>query len=133
MNEAEQAILTALGNPEDSTQINHAYFKFLKTEVFLPCEPGSDPNDPRVLFLEESEHIFLPIFSEQTYLETWAAEDQDKINFFQVSGLELIMGLGENVTLAFNPGQASYKEFNPEEVTKLKTMVAKIQSLIQAN
>jgi hypothetical protein len=131
MNETEQAILSALTNPEDSNQVNHAYFKFLKSQVYLPCEPNGDPNDPRVLFLEEEEQIFLPVFSEEDYLKEWAGEDQDKIASFMVTGVELILGLGEKVTLAYNPGQSSYKEFNPEEIIKLKTMVAKIKSLVE--
>ena len=131
MNELEQAIESALKNPEDSQLSNHAYFKFLKAKIYLPCEPHGDPEDPKVLFLEEQDKIFLVIFSELDYLNKWAGEEAEKISSFHVSGVELIMGLGENVTLALNPGQISYKEFNPEEVNKLKTMVAKIQSLVQ--
>lgn len=131
MNELEQAIIAALAEPEQSSLSNHAYFKLLKADLCLPCEPDGDPDDPRVLFLEENNQIFLAVFSEPSHLIHWAQEHQDKIAYFQVKGFELIQGLGENVTLALNPGHASYKEFNPEEINKLKTMVAKIQSLGQ--
>jgi hypothetical protein len=129
MNELDQAIQAALNDPN---QANHAYFKFLKAKVYLPCEPESDPEDPRVLFLESDNGIFLTIFSNEANLWDWAGEDKDKISSFEVLGLELVQGLGEKVTLALNPGQSSYKEFNPDEITKLKTMVAKIHSLGQS-
>jgi len=46
--------------------------------------------------------------------------------------VELLSGLGDDVTVALNPGAPTYKEFNPEEILKLKTMVAKIKGMMES-
>ncbi|NDC31751.1 MAG: SseB family protein, partial [Bacteroidetes bacterium] len=93
-------------------------------------EKGSG-DEPRVLFLESDEYVFLPIFSQKIFLIEWAAESMSRIDIYELSAIELLAGLGEHVTVALNPGTATYKEFNPEEILKLKTMVTKIQHLVQ--
>ena len=125
----EKTILQTIAANGDSKLANHAYFTFLKSDVYLPIEKGTS-EEPRVLFLEQNEHVFLPVFSDQQYLSQWAGDEFDKIDLYSLSGIELLKGLGDDVTLAFNPGTPSYKEFNPEEINKLKTMVVKIQSLL---
>jgi len=128
----EQAILDTMDAEGDQKLASHAYFTFLKSQLHLPVEQSDQEDaEPRVLFLEQNEAIFLPVFSQIDYLTQWAGEEIEKIDRFTLSGVELLKGLGENVTIALNPGFPSYKEFNPEEVNKLKTMVMKIQSLVQ--
>jgi len=126
----EDAILAAIKASGEQQTANHAYFNFLKSTLCMPVEKNSLEEEPRVLFLEEHDHIFLPVFSDAKYMEEWAGEEFKQIDIFQLTGIELLKGLGENVIIAFNPGQESYKEFNPEEIEKLKTMVVKIQSLL---
>ena len=125
----EQAILDAFESMGEQKQATQAYFSFLKSQIHLPVEKGSLDTEPMVLFLEHEDHVFLPIFSSVEYLETWAADEISKIDIYTISGVELIKGLGEYVIVALNPGTSTYKEFNPEEIDKLKTMVLKIQSL----
>jgi hypothetical protein len=126
----EEAILAALQSAGEQQTANHAYFNFLKATLYMPVEKNSPQDDPKVLFLEDGDHIFLPVFSQENYLKDWAGEHYDQIDNFQLTGIDLLKGLGLNVTIAFNPGQESYKEFNPEEIEKLKTMVVKIQNLM---
>jgi len=125
----EEAIQTAISEEGQDGTATKAYLSFFKNQLFLPIEKGSG-DEPRVLFLETPEQIFLPVFSQQEILVSWAAETIEKIDIFECSGVELIAGLGDNVTLSFNPGTDSYKEFNAEEILKLKTMVAKIRNLV---
>ena len=129
----EQAIENALAKEGEQTLATQAYMQFLKSQLLLPIEhpDNHEDDEPRVLFLETDNHVFLPVFSQLSYMKDWAKEDFAKIGTFQLSGIELLKGLGENVTVALNPGTPSYKEFNPEEIDKLKTMVMKIQSLMQ--
>lgn len=126
----EEAILAAIHAQGEQKIANHAYFNFLKTNLYMPVEKDSIDQEPKVLFLEENDNIFLPVFSEEQYLQEWAGTELHLIDIFQVTGIELLKGLGNNVTVAFNPGQSSYKEFNPEEIEKLKTMVVKIQQML---
>lgn len=130
LDEAIEKALTSEGEQNLATQ---AYMSFLKSQLLLPIEKPLNDEDvePCVLFLETQEHIFLPAFSQLEHLKNWAQEEYNKIGTFQLSGIELLKGLGENVTIALNPGTPVYKEFNPDEIEKLKTMVMKIQSLIQ--
>jgi hypothetical protein len=125
----EQAIIDAFEAMGEQKQATQAYFSFLKSQIHLPVEKGSLETDPMVLFLEHGEHVFLPIFSHIQYLQTWAAEQIDQIDIYTITGVELIKGLGEHVIVALNPGTKTYKEFNPDEIDKLRTMVLKIQSL----
>ena len=62
----------------------------------------------------------------------WAADSLAQIDMYELSGVELLSGLGDDITLAFNPGAPTYKEFNPEEILKLKTMVAKIKGMMES-
>ena len=129
----EQAIENALAHEGEQSLATQAYMQFLKSQLLLPIEhpDNHDDDEPRVLFLETDNQVFLPVFSQLSFIKDWAKEDFEKIGTFQLSGIELLKGLGENVTVALNPGTTSYKEFNPEEIDKLKTMVMKIQSLMQ--
>lgn len=126
----EQAILEALARQGDDDTATKAYFAFLKARHFLPIEKGSG-DDPKVLFLQDNDKVLLPIFSCQEYMHVWAGEHLSQIDIYELSANELLSGLGEEVTLVFNPGMSSYKEFNPEEILKLKTMIAKMKSLLK--
>lgn len=126
----EDAIAKAMAEEGQQSFANQAYFTFLKSAVFMPIEKGSG-DEPRVLFLESNEHVFLPVFSQKPFLVDWAAESISQIDIYELSSIELLAGLGEQVTVALNPGTATYKEFNPEEILKLKTMVTKIQHWVK--
>ena len=125
----ETLIVDALSSMGEQLPVNQAYFAFLKASLLLPIEQGS-LEDPKVLFLHEDEQIVLPVFSQQKYLSAWASDEIHKISVYELKGSELISGLGDNVTLAFNPGTSSYKLFSPEEILKLKTIVSKMKQLI---
>lgn len=127
----EQAVLDALKHQGDNDTASKAYFAFLKARHFLPIEKDSG-DDPQVLFLQGNAQIILPIFSCQEYMHAWSGDELAKIDIYELSAVELLSGLGEEVTLAFNPGMSSYKEFNPEEILKLKTMLAKMKSLLKS-
>ncbi len=125
----EEAIEKAIAEEGQEGAATKAYFTFLKSQLLLPIEKGSG-EEPRVLFLESDDHVFLPVFSQKELLIHWAAESLSQIDMYECSGIELLAGLGEQVTLALNPSTPIYKEFNPEEILKLKTMVAKIKNLV---
>ncbi|MDQ5884800.1 MAG: hypothetical protein QG556_1140 [Pseudomonadota bacterium] len=128
----EDAIAKAIAEEGQQTVANQAYFSFLKSSLLMPIEKGSG-EEPRVLFLDSNDHVFLPVFSQKSFLIDWAADSIKQIDIYELSCMELLAGLGEQVTVALNPGTSIYKEFNPDEILKLKTMVSKIQQLVQGD
>lgn len=118
------AIKSAYQACDNTQNINKVHLEFLKANFILPIEKGS-ANEPRVLFLNQGEHRFLPLFSEQALLDNWAEEIKEQIDLLHLTGVNLLKGLGNDVFVCLNPGDEYYKEFHPQELTKLKTIVAK--------
>ncbi|MCW8398512.1 SseB family protein [Legionella sp. PATHC038] len=125
MNALNHAIKEALNAAGNNKEANKAYLEFIKANFIIPIEKNSDENQPKVLFLEDGEHVFLPVFSEMSYLDAWAVDIATDINLLKLSGVDLLKGLGENVTVCLNIGSDIYKEFNPSETARMRSMVLK--------
>lgn len=125
MNALNHAIKEALNAAGNNKEANKAYLEFIKANFIIPIEKNSDENQPKVLFLQEGEHVFLPVFSETSYLDAWAVDIATDINLLKLSGVDLLKGLGENVTVCLNIGSDIYKEFNPSETARMRSMVLK--------
>lgn len=121
----EQAIANAYKNDGDTSSINKVHLEFLKANFIIPIEKSSSENDPKVLFLQQQEHSLLPVFSDEQSLKQWATDIVDEIDLLYLTGVNLLKGLGENVFVCLNPGTELYKEFHPQELAKLKMIVAK--------
>lgn len=126
MNALELAVKSAIDASGNSKEANKAYLEFIKANFMIPTEKKAEENEPEVLFLEEDNHIFLPVFTEKKYLDDWACEIANEINVLKLSGVDLLKGLGENITVCLDPGSAHYKEFIPEEMARMRSMVLKI-------
>lgn len=125
MNALDLAIKEALNSSGNNKEVNKAYIEFIKANFIVPIEKNSEDDQPNVLFLQEQEHLFLPVFSEISYLETWAADIASEIKLLKLSGVDLLKGLGENVTVCLNIGSEIYKEFNPSEIARMRSLVLK--------
>lgn len=125
MNALNLAIKEALDAAGNTKEANKAYLEFIKANFIIPVEQHSDDDQPKVLFLQEQEHIFLPVFTEMHYLDAWAGDVADEIKLLKLSGVDLLKGLGENVTVCLNIGSEIYKEFNPSETARMRSMVLK--------
>ncbi|KTC82189.1 SseB family protein [Legionella cherrii] len=125
MNALNHAIKEALNAAGNNKEANKAYLEFIKANFIIPIEKNSDDNQPKVLFLQEQEHVFLPVFSEMSYLDAWAVDIATDIKLLKLSGVDLLKGLGENVTVCLNIGSDIYKEFNPSETARMRSMVLK--------
>ncbi len=126
MNALETAIekaLLAAGNTKDA---NKAYLEFIKANFIIPVEKNSAEHEPRVLYLEENNHVFLPVFSSMEYFDLWAADISDEIQLLKLSGVDLLKGIGEHVTVSLNIGSKVYKEFNPGELARMRSMILKL-------
>lgn len=126
MNDIELAVQQALESKGNSLEANQAYLAFMKANFFIPIEKESTTEEPQVLFLSENDQAFLPIFSRREYIDAWAKEIKDEIAVLHLTGVNLLNGVGENVTLCFNIGTPLYKEFNPGEIARMRSMLIKI-------
>lgn len=125
MNSLNSAIKEALETSGNLKEANKAYLEFIKANFIIPVEHTGDDEEPKVLFLQEETHCFLPVFTEMSYLDQWAAEINTEIKLLKLSGVDLLKGLGEHVTICLDIGSVVYKEFNPSEIERMRSMVLK--------
>lgn len=126
MNALNLAIKEALDSTGNTKEANKAYLEFIKANFIIPIEQHSEDESPKVLFLQEKESLFLPVFTEMNYLNSWAGEIANEIKLLKLSGVDLLKGLGDNVTICLNIGSEIYKEFNPSETARMRSMVLKL-------
>ncbi|MBN9231097.1 MAG: Fe-S center protein [Legionella sp. 40-6] len=125
MNALEQAVQAALEASGSSQTANKAYLEFIKANFIIPIERAPTDDEPQVLFLTENNQVFLPVFTESTYLDVWAQDIAEKINILKLSGVDLLKGIGDGITVCLNPGSTVYKEFNPAEIARMRSMILK--------
>ncbi len=126
MNALEEAIEKAYSAHGGNTEANKAYLEFIKANFILPVEKYSDLESPEVLFLQENNQVFLPAFTNMDYFDRWALEISQDIQLLKLSGVDLLKGIGENVIVCLNIGSPVYKEFNPAEIARMRSMVLKL-------
>lgn len=126
MNSLNQAIKAALLADGSSKEANKAYLEFIKANFIIPIKASSADDNPEVLFLQEQDATFLPVFTEMAYLDSWAADISDQIKVLRLSGVDLLKGLGEQVTVSLDIGSDYFKEFNPSELARMRSMVLKL-------
>lgn len=126
MNQLNLAIKEALNASGNLKEANKAYLEFIKANFIIPLEKNSDPMDPQVLYLEDNGHSFLPVFTEMEFLDFWASDISQEINVLKLTGVNLLKGIGEQVTVCVDIGSDHYKEFNPSEMSRMRSMVLKL-------
>lgn len=126
MNALETAIQSAIKALGGKNEANKAYLEFMKANFIIPIENNLKDNEPVVLYLHENEETYLPVFSSMEYFDSWAHDIRDEIQLLKLSGVDLLKGIGDNVTVCLNPGSEIYKAFNPAELARLKGMVLKL-------
>jgi len=126
MNNLETAITQALASEGGTKEVNKAYLEFIKANFIIPIEKDSASEAPEVLFLQDNGQIFLPVFSSMDYFQQWAKPIGDEIQLLKLSGVDLLKGIGEEVIVSLNIGSKLYKEFNPAELARMRSMVLKL-------
>lgn len=126
MNALENAIKNAIQSSGEQLNANKAYLEFMKANFIIPIENTLIDGEPVVLYLRENEETYLPVFSNMDYFDAWAEEIRDAIQLLKLSGVDLLKGIGEQVSVCLNPGSEVYKIFNPAELARLKGMVLKL-------
>jgi len=126
MNSLNTAVKAALETKGNLKEANKAYLEFIKANFIIPVEQAQmDEEEPKVLFLQEDKNVFLPVFTEINYLDAWAKEINQDIKLLKLSGVDLLKGIGDEVTVCLDIGSDSYKEFNPSEIARMRSMVLK--------
>ena len=128
MNELETAIRHALASEGNNKEANKAYLEFIKANFIIPIDKNSAAGEPEVLYLQEDSKTFLPVFTNMDYFNQWAAPIRDEIQLLKLSGVDLLKGIGEEVLVSLNIGSDTYKEFNPAELARMRSMVLKLFS-----
>ena len=126
MNSLETAIKNAINSNGGKEEINKAYLEFLKANFIIPIEKELHNGEPIVLYLHENEEIYLPVFSNIKHFDQWAKEIREHIQLLKLSGVDLLKGIGDNITVCLNPASEIYKTFDPTEIARLKGMVLKL-------
>ena len=129
MSALEKAIATALETAGDNKAANKAYLEFIKANFIVPIQKDSTNSaeeGPQVLFLQEENLVFLPVFTDMKYLSVWADEVSSQIDVLRLSGVDLLKGIGDEVTVCLDIGTPHYKEFNPAEIARMRSIVLKL-------
>lgn len=125
MNTLETAVADALDTSGQQDKANKAYLEFIKANFIIPIQKESQSNEPEVLYLVENNQAFIPVFTDMSYLNKWAHDIADQISLLKLSGVDLLKGIGDEITVCLNIGSQSYKEFNPSELARMRSMVLK--------
>lgn len=120
------AIKEALDNSGNLKEANKAYLEFIKANFIIPLEQNTNEETPQVLFLQEGNQVFLPVFTEKKFLDAWANDIANQIKVLKLSGVDLLKGLGDDVTVCLDIGSKHYKEFNPAETARMRSMILKL-------
>ena len=126
MNALETAVKNAIDANGAKSEVNKAYLEFIKANFIIPIENDLKDDEPVVLYLHENEETYLPVFSSMKHFDEWAHDIRETIQLLKLSGVDLLKGIGDNVTVCLNPGSEIYKAFNPTELARLKGMVLKL-------
>ena len=126
MNDLDIAVENALTAAGSNKEANKAYLEFIKANFIIPIEKNSAEDSPVVLYLEDNGHVFLPVFSDMSYFDKWAEDIKDHIQLLKLSGVDLLKGVGDDVFVSLNIGSTVYKEFNPSELARMRSMVLKL-------
>lgn len=126
MNSLNQAIKRAFAAEGQTKEANKAYLEFIKANFIVPVEKSSSDDNPAVLFLSQGDSTLLPVFTEMQFLDAWAKDISNQIKVLKLSAIDLLKGIGENVTVCLDIGSDYYKEFLPSEIARMRSMILKL-------
>lgn len=130
MTELDQTIANAFNSEGKQDDVNKVYLLLLRTPLFVPVKKeyakrtDDEPFTP--LFGSINDQIFMLAFDTVEKLHAWAGDAAADLDYVELIGRDVIAGIGETVYLGLNPSTDYYKEFSPDEIKRLKTIVSKI-------
>ncbi|MCE3237960.1 MAG: SseB family protein [Gammaproteobacteria bacterium] len=125
----DRAIAAAYASGGKQEDINKVYLALLQSQLVIPVKKEISPaeQEPFVpLFAKIEDQYFLLAFDTLDRLQTWAGDQVNNMGYVELSGHDWVMGAHEQVHLCLNLGTDYYKEFSPDEVKRLKMVLARI-------
>lgn len=132
MTPLDTAITAAFESQGKQEDVNRVYLLLLKSPLFVPVKKEANTTDDepfQPLFAKIDEQFFMLAFDTTERLIGWAGDYYKDIAYVELSGHDIVKGINEGVFLCLNYGTDFYKEFSPDEVKRLKTIVSKIEQL----
>jgi hypothetical protein len=136
MTELDQVIAAAFASQGKQDDANKVYLTLLRTPLFIPVKKTDptlnhiDEQEPfSPLFAKIDDNYFMLVFDTLERLTQWAGDQFSEIDYVEISGKDAVAGISEKAFLCLNMGTEFYKEFSPDEVKRLKTIVARIEQL----
>jgi hypothetical protein len=134
MSQLDDLIAKAYASEGKQEDVNKVYLALLQTMLFVPVEKTelelTDLDEPfRPLFAKFEDKYFMLAFDSEERLSTWAGEEAGSMGYVEISGRDVIAGMGEEVFLGLNVGSDFYKQFSSDEVKQLKKIVARIDEM----
>ena len=138
MTELDQLIAAAYASEGKQDDVNKVYLTLLRSSLFVPVEkaaenaPVVDPvadneEEPfKPLFAKIDDNYFLLAFDSVERLVAWAGDEASQVDYVELTGRDVIAGINEQVFFCLNVGTPFYKEFSPEEVMRMKSIVSRI-------
>jgi len=126
--ELDELLSKAFETEGKQEEVNPFYAAFLRTPLYLPVEKEWQATEERPfkpLMTEVNSNIFLLVFDTLARFQLWVGEYEQQIKYVEIFGRELVDALGNQVYLGLNYGTNFYKEFSPQEIARLKVVVAK--------
>lgn len=136
MTELDELIAEAYKSGGQSQYVNKVYLTLLRETLFVPVKKldasfnhidEQEPFSP--LFTKINNHFFMLAFDTLERLTYWAGDYLKEMDYVEISGKEIITGIQSDVYFGLNMGTEFYKEFSPDEIKKLKIIVAKINQM----
>ena len=130
----DDLIEAAFKSEGEQSAVNQVYLNFLSATLYVPTQkitPESTPSDEPFLplFATIDERIFMVVFDTLDRLKTWAGDHFTKMDYVELSGREVIVGIQNQVYLSLNIGSPFHKEFAPDEIQHLKKVIARVNTL----
>lgn len=132
MTELDKLIKAAYMSNAEKDLTNKVYIELFSTRLYMPVSKAqvnfvSQQDDQPVmpLYIEQAGLIYILIFDREERLLDWAGTHLNEMSYIELSGRELIQGLNDNICLCLNYGTEYYKQFFPDELQLLKSVIAK--------
>jgi hypothetical protein len=134
MTDLDKAISAAFASEGKQDDVNKVYLLLLRTVLFVPVSKDKKPNTDELfepLFTKIDERYYMLAFDTAERLSDWAGEHMDAMAYVELSGQDLIKGINDQACFSLNVGTPFYKEFLPDEIKRLKTIVSRIEQMKQ--
>lgn len=132
MTELDNLIAKAYASEGKQEDVNKVYLALLRTPLIIPVKKEESVNEEEPfapLFAKLDDKYFLIAFDSVERLRVWAGDQFEHIAYVELLGKDFLAGMSEQVYFCLNLGADYYKEFSPDEVKRLKMVVARIDQM----